>query len=214
MVRSAISAALALLLLSGCGKDGAQGDGAAKQTSNATPTPTPKTTANPTAKPTSTATAQKITNQPTTPAEFAGVLLEGLAKNDEELFKRYYQQDMILLIPFVRRLVDAEAKKKGGDQKPWTDEEVSERLKENKFPRTIDAFPALRSEGEMLGIDWSQVLNVKPEQWRPTDNFFGIPLADCRVTFESKGSKFVLDVGDVSKVGDKWFSNRLSVGRN
>jgi hypothetical protein len=150
---------------------------------------------------------------PATPVEFAGVVFEGLAKYDEPLFKRHYQQDLNVLVPFFRQVAGAEAKQKQRVSKPISDAELTKWIKNEHFPQTVDALSDLRGEGAKLGVDWSQVTNVKPEQLRPTDVVDGISLADCKVKFESKGSKFELDVGDVAKVGDKWTSNRLRINR-
>lgn len=182
MARIFVAAAVVVVLLTGCSKGGASGDGE---------TGTP----------------------PATPVEFAGVVFEGLAKYDEPLFKRYYQQDMSVLVPFFRNVEAAEAKQKRRETKPIKDAEITKWIKNEHFPQTVDALSDLRGEGAKLGVDWSQVTNVKPEQRRPTDVVDGISLADCKVKFESKGSKFELDVGDVAKVGDKWTSNRLKISR-
>ena len=151
----------------------------------------------------------EVGTPPATPVEFAAVVFEGLAKYDEPLFKRYYQQDLSVLVPFFRQVAGAEAKQKQRESKPISDAEITKWIKNEHFPQTVDALSDLRGEGAKLGVDWSQVANVKPEQRRPTDVVDGISLADCKVAFESKGNKFELDVGDVTKVGDKWTSKRL-----
>lgn len=172
----------AVVLLAGCSKGDASGDGADG-------------------------------NPPATPVAFAGAVFEGLAEYDETLFKRHYQQDISVLIPFFRQVAGAEAKQKRRETKPISDAEITQWIKNEHFPQTVDALTDLRGEGAKLGVDWAQVTNVKSEQWRPTDIVDGISLADCKVTFESKGSKFELHVGDVSKVGDKWTSNRLRISK-
>lgn len=146
-----------------------------------------------------------------TPAEFAGILFDALVKNDAESFKRLYQQDMGVLVPFMRKVITASAKAKKREIAPPSDAEITANLEKSYFPATVNAISSLRSEGEKLGVDWSQISDVKAEQWRPTDMVDDIPLADCRVTFASKGKKFEFMVGDATQAGGKWFTARLHI---